>query len=146
MAKKNGTDILIAKWVSSGTPAYKVLVCLRDTSINRTKDTIDASSKCTDGYSESLGGRKTIELAISGVTQFAPASGELGIADLRTDWDSDLAYDYKIYSRSADANFVTQYFNARTASLNETYNDADVAQFDATFAVNGGFTTVDPHA
>src|SRR6476661_5649053 len=109
MGKLEGAKIMLAVWTAGSPGSYKPVGCLTQQGVNRSAEKIDTSSKCDDGYGSSLPGRKSIDMPIAGVAEFAPAAGSLGYSDLVDWWNDGVEKDFKIYQTGGGSDFTPQY-------------------------------------
>lgn len=133
---KGYTGILSIK----DTSTFKPLVCLTNTSIDRSAETSDVVNYCTQGETETT---------IDGITRSVSFDAEMvdetdldtnaGYNDLVAIMETKEAHTFKIEGRDGD-----QFFEATITSLSDTYPGDGVATFSGTLNVNGAFSPTDP--
>ena len=140
--KVDGKDILLMLDVDfvSGTPAYELIVCLLDNSFSRTRDEIDASSKC--GPDNSTGTLKVGPIEFSGQIVYSPTTGRAGIAALDAAIRADKLIPFKYGKATPDVTGDVVYTGfGKLTNLEETAGLDDKAQFSASLTVIGDYTT-----
>lgn len=133
---KGYTGILSIKDAS----AYKPLVCLTSTSVERSAETSDMVNYCTQGETVTQ---------IDGITRSVSFDAEIvdetdlgsdaGYSDLVAIMETKEEHNFKIEGRDG-----SQFFKATITSLSDTFPGDGVATFSGTLNVNGEFLATDP--
>jgi hypothetical protein len=125
------------------TAAYKPIVCLTSTSMERTAELTEKVNYCTQGETQS---------SVNSISRSLSLDGEY--VELDNGETAKVTYDglvevmeskeervFKIEGRGKD-----QYFRAIIASLSDTFPAGEDATFSGTLNINGRLTSIDPNA
>lgn len=135
---KGHTGILSVKDAS----AYKPLVCLTSTSVDRSANTSEVVNYCTEGETitqiDSISRSVSFEAIIVDETDLG---GDSGYNDLVAIMETKKSHAFKIEGRDGD-----QYFTAIITSLSDTFPGDGNATFSGTMTVLGEFLATEPSA
>ena len=124
------------------TAAYKPLVCLISTSLERSAVTTEKTNYCTEGKTETK--VKDVTKTVSFEAEFTIDDEETNIAtykDMAEICDSKEDEYYKLDGRGEPL-----YFKAIIASLSDTFPGEGDATFSGTLNINGDISATDPKA
>ena len=136
---KGHTGILYVK----DATAYKPLVCLTSTSVDRSVNTSEMVNYCTQGETitqiDSISRSVSFEAII--VDEKDLGTNESGYNDLVAIMETKKSHTFKIEGRDGD-----QYFTAIITSLSDTFPGDGNATFSGTMIVQGEFSATEPGA
>ena len=136
---KGITGVLSVKDAS----AYKPLVCLTSTSVDRSANTSEMVNYCTEGETitqiDSISRSVSFDAIIVDETDLG--EGENGYADLVAIMETKESHMFKIEGRDGN-----QFFSASITSLSDTFPGDGNATFTGTMTVHGEFLATDPGA
>lgn len=122
------------------TSAYKPLICLTNTSLERSAVTTEKTNYCTEGKTETR--VKDITKSVSFDAEFATDDEATNIAtynDVAEICDSKEEEYYKLEGRGEPL-----YFKAIITSLSDSFPGDGDATFSGTLNINGDISTTDP--
>ena len=135
--KKGITGVLSAK----DETAYKPLVCLTSTSVDRSANTSEMVNYCTQGETvtqiDSISRSVSFDAIIVDETDMG--TDESGYADLVAIMETKKSHPFKIEGRDG-----VQYFDASITSLSDTFPGDGNATFSGTMTVHGEFSATEP--
>lgn len=145
---KGATGILYSYDEGPVPASYTPIVCLTNTSIDRSANTTEKTSYCTQGETEttvdsiSTTVNFDAEIVIEGDLSDDGNWGDAtGYNQLVTIMDSEEEHFFKIEGRDGD-----QFFTATITNLSDTFPGEGVATFSGTLNINGEISATDPKA
>ena len=136
--QKGITGVLSAK----DETAYKPLVCLTSTSVDRSANTSEMVNYCTQGETitqiDSISRSVSFDAIIVDETDLGEGSG---YNDLVAIMETKQSHTFKIEGRDGE-----QFFTAIITSLSDTFPGDGNATFSGTMTVQGEFSATDPDA
>ena len=134
---KGHTGILSVK----DAAAYKPLVCIDSTSVDRSANTSEMVNYCTEGETitqiDSISRSVSFDATIVNETDLG--AEENGYADLVAIMETKASHMFKIEGRDGD-----QFFSASITSLSDTFAGGENATFSGTMTVHGEFLATEP--
>ena len=82
MAIFNGTDIILKVQEANGSADEFKLLHSQNVSLSINVDTIDVSTKDSNGFRDLLGGQKSFSLSADGLMDFSATAGDTDVAEL----------------------------------------------------------------
>lgn len=142
-----GSEGTLSYW--DGT-AYKPVVCLTSSSVQKTMNMLDKVNMCTDGETVQSPNGITRSVGIEGeaidTTDLGGQSAKASLQELddlqETQNDTGVPTDFRL-SRGP---LGYRYFPGFITDLSDSFDAGQDATFSATLSVKGKFLEVDPHA
>jgi TP901-1 family phage major tail protein len=131
--KLAGKDMLFFIDPAGGT-SYSTVVCLTSQTYDRTKNTIDATTKCGP---DTLNGTATRTISLEGVVLYGPDAGKVSEYALDNYWEDDTLVGWKLAEVSPEAGSIIYQGTGRLSDLSTTYGQDGAATFSATLQVSG---------
>ncbi len=117
---------------------YKLVACITDHSLSRSKSEIDASSKCGQAF---LVGNDEDECTATIQRLVGAASaGTIGIRELETAYDAGTLIDWKISDDLVAPAIEDIEFSGQIFSVDSSWGVEDPATSDITIKITGGVT------
>ncbi len=118
--------------------AYKLVACITDHSLSRSKNEIDASSKCGQAF---LVGTDTDECTATIQRLRGEADmGTIGIRELEAAYDAGTLIDWRITDNLIDPQIEEIDFSGQIFNIDTSWGVEDPATSDITIKITGGVT------
>lgn len=132
MAIFNGTEL--------GVYISDVLIAAAtDCSLSLNVETIDITTKDSQGFRELLGGVRSGSISVSGLIDYVDASNK-DMADLWTVWETRTAVTVKFSKANEATGDLSFSASAILTSLEQSGGTEDTATYSATFELTGAIT------
>lgn len=138
MSAFNASNTLVSVWTGSPTPVKKTVARQTDLSFERSKTSIDISSKTSSRYGEKLSGGKNGKITFDAFIETAPGSNEVSEAEMDAIYESDNAYKYTL--ASAITGTISRDVYAIMTDFNLKYTKDTGAIFSVTLEITGAPT------
>lgn len=133
MAIFNGTEL--------GVYISDVLIAAAtDCSLSLNVETIDITTKDSQGFRELLGGVRSGSISVSGLIDYVDSASNKDMADLWTVWENRTAVTVTFSKDNEDTGDLSFSASAILTSLEQSGGTEDTATYSATFELTGAIT------